>query len=477
MTLAFRFVSAAAIAALAWQTSPPAATSSSVALTAAAVAEVVDPLINEALTRDRIPGAGFVFVQGGRVLYARSYGLAAVGPDKTASTDSTIWRVGSISKVFTATAVMQLVDRGKVDLDAPVSRYVRRVSIPDTFPEPVTVRQLLDHSAGFDEIRPGTQAATREDVLSLSSFLEGKLVRLRAPGRVIAYSTYGITLAGELVEEVSGLPFETYLRQNIWEPLGMSRSSISVPADRQIDVAVGYDVKGQDLVPQPWEWYHTTPASSVNSTVADMAKFLIAHLDLGDAGAGRLFSGRAAREMQRQQITMHPLMPGYALGFYENYVGYQRVLEHGGDMAGFSALVMLIPDADAGFFIVNHRENNKLRDYVKFALLDKFFPLTRELRPVPALPSPESVRAEQFAGRYAPMWSCFSCRPVRVPSLMPLTANQDGTLTFAGGRWIAVDKMRFVNQTGSGYIVFRRDDAGTLQVFAEGFLGWQKVQE
>lgn len=471
-----RFAAAAAVGALAWQASKPAGTTSAAAVTTAAVSEAVDPLINEALTRDRIPGAGFVFVQNGRVVYARSYGVAAIEPRRTATTDSTIWRVGSISKVFTATAVMQLVDKGKIDLDAPVGRYVRRVSIPDTFPEPVTVRHLLNHSAGFDEINPGRQAAARDGVLSLSDFLQGKLIRLRPPGRTIAYSTYGITLAGELVEEVSGLPFETYLRQNIWEPLGMSRTSIAVPAKRQGDVAIGYELKGQDLVPQSWEWYHTTPASSVNATIPDMAKFLIAHLEAGEGRARPLLSERAAREMQRQQITMHPSMPGFALGFYEDYVGLQRVLEHGGNMAGFSALMTLVPEARSGFFIVHHSESNKLRDTVKFALMDKFFPRARERRPVPALPPADSVRVEQFLGRYAPLWSCFSCRPIRVPSLLPVTANEDGTLTFAGGRWIAVDDLRFVNEKGSGYIVFRRDGDGAIrEVFAGGFWGWQKM--
>jgi CubicO group peptidase (beta-lactamase class C family) len=438
---------------------------------------LVDSVVTAEMARERTPGAGFVFVQDGRVLLSRGYGLANVARERPVVPESTIWRVGSISKVFTATAAMQLVDRDSIELDAPVSRYVHRVTIPSTDPDPVTVRQLLDHTAGFDEIRPGTQAPTRDEVLPLPAFLEGRLVRVRPPGRTIAYSTYGITLAGEMIEEVSGIPFESFLAQNIWEPLGMTRSSITVPSALQEDVAIGYEVSGDSLVPQPWEWYHTIPASSVNATVDDMARFLIAHLER-DTGGARILSRSAWDEMHRQQVTMHPSIPGYAVGFNEDYVGDLRVLEHGGNMAGFSTLMVLIPEARSGFFVANHGEGSTLRDNLKWALLERFFPRARERRPVPTPPPAEQVRAERFAGRYAPLTSCWSCEPLRVPSLMEVVANDDGTLNCVGGRWIAVDSLRFVRENGSGYIAFRADSTGAIsEMFAGSFWGWQKLRD
>ena len=438
------------------------------------LATFVDSFMKTAMAGERIPGAGFVFVQNGRVVLARGYGLANVATQRRVVPESTIWRVGSISKVFTATAVMQLVDRSKVKLDAPVESYVRRVAIPRTYPEPVTVRHLLDHTAGFDEIRPGTQAATRDALLPLDKFLEDRLVRVRPPGQTIAYSTYGITLAGEMVQEVAGVPFETFLKRNIWEPLGMTRSSIDVPAAWQDDVAIGYEIRGDAVVPQSWEWYHTSPASSVNATVMDMSRFLLAHLN---SAGGPMMSKKALMEMHRQQVTMHASIPGYALGFNEDYVGGLRVLEHGGNMAGFSALMVLIPSERAGFFVVNHREGSRLRDDLKWSLLERFFPAARRRHPVPAtLPPVEQVRPERFAGRYVPLTSCFSCQPMRAGSVITVTANPDGTLGFAGGRWIAVDSLRFVKDNGSGYIVFRPDRSGNIrELFAGAFWGWQKL--
>jgi CubicO group peptidase (beta-lactamase class C family) len=438
----------------------------------------VDSFMTDAMAKPNDPpGVSFVFVQDGRVVLMRGYGLANVALKTKVDPAKTIWRIGSISKAFTATAVMQLVDRGEVDLDAPVDRYVRRVTIPQTYPEPVTARHLLSHTAGFDEIRPGTQAPTRDEVLPLDRFLEKSLVRIRPPGETIAYSTYGITLAGELVEEVSKSDIETYFRENIFVPLGMMHASINVPADQHGDVAIGYELENDSLVAQAWEWYHTTPASAINATTADMSRFLLMHLEGGALDGKRVLSQPALEEMHRQQITMHPSIPGYALGFNEDFVGDLRVIEHGGNMAGFSALMVMVPGERAGFFVVNQMEGSRLRDNLKWGLLERFFPEARKRRAVPnTLPPAASVKAERFAGEYVALVSCFSCQPARPGYTLKVTANDDGTLGFAGGRWIQVDPLRFVRENGSGYIVFREDDRGAIrELFAGAYFGWRKA--
>ena len=183
--------------------------------------------------------------------------------------------------------------------------------------------------------------------------------------------------------------------------------------------------------------------------------------------------------MQRQQVTMDPSIPGFALGFYEDFAGDLRVLEHGGNVAGFSALMVLIPSARAGFFVVSHFEGASLRNNLKWALLERFFPKARARRPVPPqLPAVDQVRADRFAGRYASLISCWSCQPVRASGVTIVPANADGTLTFAGGRWIWVDSLRFVRENGSGYIVFRADSSGVIrELFAGAFWGWQRIPE
>jgi CubicO group peptidase (beta-lactamase class C family) len=435
----------------------------------------VDETIEREMKREGVPGAAFVYVKDGRVAYLKGYGLANVEKNVPVDPVKTIWRIGSISKNFTATAVMQLVERGRVHLQGDVNSYLSKVKVPATYPLPITVADLLTHTGGLDEIRPGTQAPSEAELLSLPDFLKTRLARVRPPGTTISYSTYGTTLAGELVEEVSSQPFEEYLRQNVWSPLEMTRTSIKVPTELQADLAVGYERERDTLVPQAWEWYHTTPASSVNSTAVDMAHYMIAHLEEGKYGSKTLFSPPTARAMHRQQRTMHPLIPGVTYGFWEDLVGSLRVIEHGGNMAGFSAQMVLIPSEGAGFFVVGHLEGSKLRDAVKQAVLEHLFPAARTRLPAPT-PAPDfAKRAAAFVGRYAPSSSCHTCRPRSVPSILEVKADDEGLL-FAGSKWIETAPLLFERKDGTGYICFQTDAEGNVVALHAGaYWGFEKL--
>ena len=438
----------------------------------------VDSVIGEQMRIERIPGAAFAFVRGGRVLLKKGYGYANVATKQRVSADSTIFRIGSISKVFTAFALVQMGDRGLVDLNADVNRYLRRVRVPDAFGTPVTAIDLLDHTAGFDEVRPGTQAPSQDAVQALAQFLDTRLRRVRPPGHTISYSTYGMTLAGELIEEISGLTFEEYLQRSILRPLGMANTNITVPDRLKQYVSRPYEMGADSSVAEGrWEWYHTTPASSMNSTAADMARFMIANLATSGTESLGVMSGRALRFMQRQHVTMHPRLPGFALGFYEDYVGDLRVLEHGGNVEGFSAQLVLIPDADAGFFVVNHREQSRLRDVVKEALLSRYYPRSTIKRTVPVR-NPEPAALSDFVGRYAWSSSCHTCVPRTVPGILRASANPDGTLSFVGNKWIRVNPLLFVSERGSGYIAFQRNAEGAVDlVSAGGFWTFERLSE
>ena len=322
----------------------------------AELSSFVDTLITAQLAKEHIPGAVFVLVQNGIVVYQRGYGFASVARQKRVDPETTIWRIGSISKVFTATAVVQLADRGRYHLTDDVNRYLTRFKVPATFPEAVTFEHLLTHTGGFDEIRPGTRAETAAGLLTLGDFLASRLIRLRAPGRTISYSTYGVTLAGYLVEQVSDMGFESYLARNIWLPLGMTRTNIVVPDSLRADLAQGYEYDSGVNKLADWEWYHTTPASSINASAADMGRFIIAHLQNGRYGNTRIMSESAAIDMHRQHMTSHPKLAGFAYGFYEEFTNGERLLEHGGNVEGFSAQLTLIPARGIGFFIASQHE-------------------------------------------------------------------------------------------------------------------------
>ncbi len=175
---------------------------------------------------------------------------------------------------------MQLVDSGRLDLHADVNRYLTSLQVPNTYPEPITTAHLLTHTSGLDELT-GRRVKSTADVLPLHEFLSNRLVRVHPPGEMTSYSSYGIALAGLLLTEISGEPFESYLSAHIWHPLGMDRSWITVPPKEIPNLATAYEIDGGKPLPIPYEIYQTPPTASVVSTAADMAKFIIAHLQKG----------------------------------------------------------------------------------------------------------------------------------------------------------------------------------------------------
>jgi CubicO group peptidase (beta-lactamase class C family) len=433
----------------------------------------VDSVVAVGMEEERIPGAAFVLVQDGHVVLSRGFGSADVDSGREVRPDRTIFPFASISKLFTATAIMQLMDQGLVDLDADVNRFLHSVRVPQTYPEPITVSDLLTHTSGLDEL-PGRRVERTSDLVPLASFLEDRLIRVHRPGEVTSYSSYGMALAGLLVEDVSGEPFEAYLRHHIWEPLGMSRTSITVPPAISADLATAYELEGDTLVPVPFELYQTPPASSIVGTADDMARFLIANLQSGRYGDARILSESAAADMQRQHATVHPRVPGWALGFQLDDANGRRILEHGGDIGGFSALMTLLPDEGVGFFVVHHLEGGNLRFAVRRAILDRYFPDRR--RVTAPTPNPSAAgRLARFAGTYRANAFCHSC-PDGGPNVQDFTvkANGDGTITLWDTRWVETSPLYFTSLDGRRHIGFAEDGSGQIVAVSAG--AWRVLE-
>ena len=439
----------------------------------AKLAAIVDSVIAARMAAERIPGAVFIMIEDGRLLYARGYGYADLASRRAMHPDSTLVRIGSISKLFTATALMQLVDRRRVGLDQDVNRYLKQVRVPANFGVPVTPVHLLNHTAGFDEIRPGTQAASEAQVQPLSEFLAGRLVRVRPPGEIPSYSTYGITLAGALIADVSGQPFETYLREQVLRPLGMHDTAITLGSQQRARLLVPYEISGDQHLVQPYEWYHTTPASSLNSTAADMGRFIIAHLNDGKAGEAAILSAPVARRMREPSARGHPDVPGVALGFFEGDCGGERVLEHGGTVAGTSTLLVLLPNRRAGFFVASQLEGNTLRDGLKQAILERYFMATAKPFAVPATTWAPPIDA--FAGTYRWNVYCHTCGRAAPNGGPAVVANPDGSLSFAGQRWLRGGPLLFRRDDGRSVLGFRQSRGVITHLFIDGPLTFERI--
>ena len=429
------------------------------------IARIVDPVIRRAMAEDGIPGAAFIFVKDDRVILAHHYGFADRERGQLAD-ERTVWPLASISKVFTATAALQLVDRGALTLYGDINSYLVRVAAPATHGT-ITLANLLSHTAALDEL-PGRQFdPAKGHAPETAEFLRGRLISYRAPGASTAYSTYGIALAAVAVEDAAGLPLEEFLRRHVFEPCGMASARFMRRTGDDEGVATPYAVQNGAAQRIPHEWYATPAASSLVATSSDVARFIGLHLRDGRCGDRRILSEQLIQAMRTQQATVHPWVPGWGYGFQIDGENSRWTAEHGGDIGGFSALLTLVPKEGTGFFIVHHGEGHGLRFRVKQALFDALYP-DPEPRPAP-VPAPASAAAlREYAGRYRSSLSCHTCPNTRGAVEFEVAVRDDGYLELWGQRWVALDNDRFIRVDGEARLAFGRDPRGRITAVSGG---------
>ena len=308
-----------------------------------------EDLIPRQLAEYHIAGAIVSIVQDGKIELAKGYGYADVAEQTPVTPDETIFRIGSTSKLFTWTAVMQLAEQGKINLDADVNNYLPDFQIPATYPEPITMRHLMSHTSGFEERYMGREARSPEDITSLSEYLANYMPdRVRPAGEMTSYSNYGAALAGYIVETVSGMPFENYIEKHIFEPLSMSHSTFHqpLPSDLESHLSNSYAYNGE-FVPGTFSYPILQPAATMCTTANDMANFMIAHLQEGRFGEAQILKPDTARQMHSRIFANDERLDGFAYGFFEG----SGLLWHGGDIGYWHSFLVLIPEKNLGFFV------------------------------------------------------------------------------------------------------------------------------
>jgi len=307
----------------------------------------LDGFLPYALERGRIPGAVVVVVRGDQVLLEKGYGFSDVAKRKPVLPETTLFRPGSVSKLFTWTAVMQQVEAGKLDLDKDVNAYLD-FKIPPYQGKPITLRNIMTHTAGFEESVRYLISSDPKAAMTLKKLVPLALPqRVFAPGTTPAYSNYATALAGYIVERVSGEPYDNYIENHIFKPLGMTHASFRqpLPANLVPFMSNGYPDVTQKA--KPFEIVIPAPAGSLSASGADMGKFMIAHLN---DGAGVLKPETTKMMHDFKAPGVGPLN-SMALGFYEQWVNGHRAIAHGGDTEWFHSYLWLFPDADVGVYI------------------------------------------------------------------------------------------------------------------------------
>jgi CubicO group peptidase (beta-lactamase class C family) len=422
-----------------------------------------DTLIRERMVRDGTPGVVISLVKDGEVFFAKGYGYADLEAKRPVVPDRTIFRVGPITELFTATAVMTLVEQGRIRLDDDVNRYLPSFQIPESFRAPVTVANLLTHSGGFEEQLAGTGARRREELLSLEQYLSRRMPpRVFRPGDLICHSSQGYTLLGYLVEVVSGMPFGQYVEQNILKPLGMNRSGFSTPARESPDLAPGYEPLRGYFQRTPYIYLNISPSAGLEATAIDMAHFMSAHLQGGSYHDGRILSEESVWEMQRQHFSNHPRLPGLTWGFFETFYFNSHGLYHAGGLRGYGSLLCLMPDQKIGIFVA---DNGSQQDDVWF-VVDSFIKHYYPPTPLAVNLSPDMIdRVRPFTGSFEHVRH--SQRTIEKlitlrSGQVYVSANEDGTLNIYGGRFAEIGPSTFRRVDGYELAAFREDDAGRV---------------
>lgn len=361
----------------------------------------IDEFMNQEMSKSHIPGTVISIVKDGEVFFTKGYGYANVEKKIPVDADKTLFRVASLSKLFTATAAMQLSEQGKLDINADANQYLKKFKIQNPFPEPVTAATMMTHTDGVTTRRIKLAADKPEKMLPLGDYLAKYMPAVEwLPGTLYSYSNHSIALLGYLVETISQTPFVEYIDKNILQPLSMQSTTFQQPPPQKFidNLATGYQYRKGKYQAVPYLYLNIAPAAALSTTATDMTHFMNAFLQYGQYQDKRILKEKTAREMLERQFTQHPILPGIGYSFRERWVNNIRTLGHLGNLRGYSASLTLIPDKNIGIFIANNSFTSLSNQFLS-QLFDRYFPVTKSPNYAKTLDLSEE-QLEKFTGNY-----------------------------------------------------------------------------
>ncbi|MFZ6029036.1 MAG: serine hydrolase domain-containing protein [Chloroflexota bacterium] len=444
------------------------------AFEAAEVESFFDDYLATQMPAHHVAGAMVAVVKDGQVLFTKGYGYADVAQGIPVDPEKTVFVLGSLTKLFTWTAVMQLAEQGKLDLDADINTYLD-FELPATYPEPITLNHLMAHTAGFEDNLFAQMAATPEQLTPLGDWLKTHIpARVRPPGQMTAYANYGTTLAGYIIARVSGMSYDEYIEKNILSPLEMTHSSSRQPLPEALNAAMtqSYRYTNGNYQPQPAlnVAANVAPAASMRSTAVDLTHFMIAHLNDGRYGDASILQPATCQQMHSQSFSNDPHVNGMAHGFWELDMNGQRIIGHAGSHFIFNSLLMLFPEHNLGVFLATNSYGGNAfigADYLPFekAFVNHYFPQEPPtLAPAPGF----EARAGRFRGSYHFTMARSESTPQKLSALLMavnVESDPDGLLLAmpAGKqRFVEVEPLVFRQVDGDDRLVFRQDSSGNI---------------
>ncbi len=433
------------------------------------VAAFLDGFLTAQLAEEHVAGAAVAVVLGDKIIYSGGFGYADVQQQTKVDPATTMFRVGSVSKLFLWTAVMKLVEQGKLDLDEDVNTYLAGsgILVPDTFERPITVKDLMCHTPGFDDYVIGLFARGPQDLKPIEQLMRLQLPeRVRPPGDLASYSNHGSLLAAVIVQQISGMSWEEFVRKQILDPLQLANTTLDQPPQDQLPQALchGYTYNGGSgtFNEQGFEYIPAAPAGCVSASAEDMARFMIAHLNQGKFNDARILQAATVAQMHSRSHWHDQRLDAMCHGFWELHRNGQRILQHGGDTQIFHSLLAILPDQKVGIFVSYNTDTGAgLREPLLNAFLDRYFPVDQAR---PAEPQDLGEPTDRFAGTYKTLRYDQSTitKIAMLLQVLKVKAEADNQVSVNGKSYLQVEPLLFRQQHGPETIVFREDDAGHI---------------
>jgi CubicO group peptidase (beta-lactamase class C family) len=441
-----------------------------------------DGLVPLQMERSDVAGATVLVVKDGKELLKKGYGYSDIAKKSSVDPDTTMFRLASISKLFTWVSVMQLAEQGKLDIDADVNKYLD-FQIAPAFGKPITLRNLMTHTGGFEEVVHDIIYVDPKKTTSLRDFLiANQPHRMYPPGEIPAYSNYGVGLAGYIVQRVSLEPFEQYVSEHIFLPLGMKHSSFNEPMTAELAPFVSDGYRATTEKPAiGFEVFNPSPAGGVSSAAGDMEKFALALLNGGELDGHRILKSETRDAMWTRQFGTSDSLPPMCMGFYQTWRNDLRFIGHDGDLVAFHSMFLLEPGQKLVIFVSYNSAGSASRNRAELlnGFADRYFPAYTP----PAFQAASADQLKDIAGNYQSTRRADSTKlAISNPAGQGVaTVDKDGVLTIDiykdlrghTRKWKPIGKDLWQIEEEQGRLFAIRDSSGKIVRLAVSFPGVQ----
>lgn len=425
------------------------------------------------MSRFNIPGAVYVVVKDGNIIFKSGYGYADLESKTLVNPDTTGFTIGSVSKLFTTSALLKLKEQGKVDFKEDINTYLKGFKINYPFPKSITIENLLTHTAGFDERT--YQGDYQNYLINMETLFENSVLNnipriIREPGQIIQYSNYGFDVAGYIVKEVSGMKFTEYMQNNILDPLNMKRSSYDVTQEVLVNSASGYYYSKNKYNKLKFNKVPALGSGGLISTGSDMGNFLSFLLQKGTYNGQSILSEKSISDMQTRHFSNGKLLNGVCYSFFERTFNGFRILEHGGADLGFKSDLKIIPEAGIGYFVSVNADpygqgSQQFVDTLFSEFMKSFYPANMSNNQIKyGVYNPTYDELKKFEGNYSvarvPLHSLGKIISLLSYNEYKVKAEGD-QLQLSIGDWTGKYKM-------IGYTEFVNNNSGGIMAFVPG---------